>query len=202
VTPVRLLLRLYPRGWRRRYGEEFVALLEEVPLGGAVIWDVLRAALLRRLARTDDARAVTRGTGGMQMTETGRPQPPHELTWNWEIGASPWQRRLALLGLVLLLPTLSFLFLVLLKYGMGVPEPFDTTAPFFLNRIVERYTVLAPWIAFVLSTWPTVRFRIGWQHATVTGMLAIHARPLNLLVSALSAAVIAVLVVYFLVENF
>ena len=41
---IRLLLALYPRVWRRRYGEEFRALLETTPLTARTLLDVLRNA--------------------------------------------------------------------------------------------------------------------------------------------------------------
>lgn len=41
----RWLLRLYPRAWRRRYGEEFADLLARHPLTPAGIVDVARGAL-------------------------------------------------------------------------------------------------------------------------------------------------------------
>lgn len=40
------LLRLFPSGWRRRYEEEFLALLEECRLTPMVIWDVIIAAFI------------------------------------------------------------------------------------------------------------------------------------------------------------
>ena len=40
-----LLLRLYPRQWRRRYQDEFLELLAQTPLTGAIILDTLRGAL-------------------------------------------------------------------------------------------------------------------------------------------------------------
>jgi hypothetical protein len=39
------LLRLYPAGWRARYGEEFAALLEEHPSSFKTLLDVLRSAV-------------------------------------------------------------------------------------------------------------------------------------------------------------
>jgi hypothetical protein len=45
----RLLLALYPRRWRARYGDEFAALLEETPLTVAAVVDVLRHAVVLRL---------------------------------------------------------------------------------------------------------------------------------------------------------
>ena len=41
----RLLLLLYPPWWRRRYGDEALAILEEAPVGGRVALDLLRGAL-------------------------------------------------------------------------------------------------------------------------------------------------------------
>ena len=38
------LLRLYPRWWRERYGDEFVALLEAEPMGFGVLADVVAGA--------------------------------------------------------------------------------------------------------------------------------------------------------------
>jgi DnaJ family protein C protein 28 len=39
------LLALYPRRWRARYGEEFLALLEDMPLSPRTVLDCLRGAL-------------------------------------------------------------------------------------------------------------------------------------------------------------
>lgn len=38
---IRLLLACYPKAWRRVYGEEFRALLEQTPLGVGVVFDVV-----------------------------------------------------------------------------------------------------------------------------------------------------------------
>jgi hypothetical protein len=52
---IALLLRLYPAGWRTRYGDEFSALLAERPLGPFDVADVLLGAL--------DAHLHLRGLG-------------------------------------------------------------------------------------------------------------------------------------------
>jgi len=39
------LVALYPRAWRERYGEEFLALLDEQPMTPRVVVDLLRGAL-------------------------------------------------------------------------------------------------------------------------------------------------------------
>ena len=48
---IRCLLRCYPRAWRRRYGEEFAALLEQTPIDLAQLLDALRSALDARWRR-------------------------------------------------------------------------------------------------------------------------------------------------------
>lgn len=45
----RLFARLYPMQWRKRYGEEFNALLEESPLGLLVLSDILKGAFQMQL---------------------------------------------------------------------------------------------------------------------------------------------------------
>jgi hypothetical protein len=53
---VAVLLRLYPRDWRRQYGDELRDVLARRPLTAATVGDVLRAALWQR------ARSLTPGT--------------------------------------------------------------------------------------------------------------------------------------------
>lgn len=53
---MRFLLRLYPAGWRARYGEEFAALLEDQPLTPRIALDTLLGAL--------DAHVVALGSHG------------------------------------------------------------------------------------------------------------------------------------------
>lgn len=48
---MRWVTRLYPRRWRQRYGQEFEALLDSVPLSPAFLFDIVRAATTSR-ART------------------------------------------------------------------------------------------------------------------------------------------------------
>jgi hypothetical protein len=44
-TPGRALLRLYPREWRERYGDEFALVLRATPPGPGAVLDVVRGAL-------------------------------------------------------------------------------------------------------------------------------------------------------------
>lgn len=62
----RTLLRLYPRRWRDRYGDEFLALLEQQPVTPAVILDVLFGALDAHLWAHRSPVAETAGERMMQ----------------------------------------------------------------------------------------------------------------------------------------
>lgn len=48
----RILIRMYPRAWRQRYGEEFALLLEATPLSIGIIANVIGAAAREWLVRT------------------------------------------------------------------------------------------------------------------------------------------------------
>jgi hypothetical protein len=58
-----LLIRLYPARWRARYGEEFVAILEERPLGPFDVADILLGALDAQLRLRRVAADVNQGRG-------------------------------------------------------------------------------------------------------------------------------------------
>lgn len=70
----RWLVRLYPRGWRARYEEEFVALLADLPVTSSVLVDIaLRAAMahldewIARPRQGDWRDAVLTEKGGSMM---------------------------------------------------------------------------------------------------------------------------------------
>jgi hypothetical protein len=62
-----LLIRCYPARWRERYGEEFLAILEERPLGPYDVADILLGALDARL-RSRGRRAVELHGRGFTMS--------------------------------------------------------------------------------------------------------------------------------------
>ena len=63
----RFLVRLYPAGWRARYGDEFEALLEERPLGPFDVADIALAAIDAHI-RPRGAAAAGDHTRGVLMT--------------------------------------------------------------------------------------------------------------------------------------
>ncbi len=59
-----LLVRCYPARWRERYGDEFLAILEERPLGPYDVADILLGALDARLrSRRHGAASTAQGRG-------------------------------------------------------------------------------------------------------------------------------------------
>src|SRR5579872_3350522 len=66
MTPAERLLRLYPRAWRERYGDEFLATVGPDPLHPQRIIDVISGAIDAWLS--SDVRAVTAPNGGRTMT--------------------------------------------------------------------------------------------------------------------------------------
>ena len=128
-TPIghRLLLRAYPRAWRRRYGEEFLALLTERQPGGRDLVDILAGAL--------DARLHPRSARAALSRVAGIPPPPageRSAAAFGIVAATPatgvlsrraFMRRVlgvgvALLGLEFLGGTLSFLW-PNIRQGLG-----------------------------------------------------------------------------------
>jgi hypothetical protein len=63
----RFLIRLYPAGWRARYGDEFEALLEERPIGPFDVADIVLAAIDARI-RPRGVAAAGDHTRGVLMT--------------------------------------------------------------------------------------------------------------------------------------
>jgi hypothetical protein len=80
------LLRLFPRAWRERYGDEFLALVGDGPLGTRQIVNVISAAIdarlspdVRKLAGATSRAGISQGDTVMTATlrrACARPSPP------------------------------------------------------------------------------------------------------------------------------
>jgi hypothetical protein len=169
---VRRLLRLYPAWWRRRYGEEVEAVLEELEPTPRLAIDLVRGAV--------DAWIHPRR--GARMTEPYRRVP-----------AIPAY-------LALLAPTL-FLFTVLLKYGLGVPRPFDRLEGFWTSAVGEAVVLAGPVLALALSALAIVRVDLHREEASLVGRLSLRFSARHLVVLVLSLAFLALFGVYFVSEN-
>jgi hypothetical protein len=64
---VKALLRLYPRAWRARYGDEMLAVLEQHGTGWRTRLDVLRGALDAHLSLRRRGRPIPQTTGRIPM---------------------------------------------------------------------------------------------------------------------------------------
>jgi hypothetical protein len=64
---VRALVRLYPRAWRARYGDEMLAVLEQHGTGWRTRLDLLRGALDAHLSLRRRGRPIPQTTGGTPM---------------------------------------------------------------------------------------------------------------------------------------
>lgn len=67
----RLLVRLFPAGWRARYGDEFEALLDERPLGPFDVADVLLSAIDSHVRSRAGSRAAGQARGAAMTLRSG-----------------------------------------------------------------------------------------------------------------------------------
>jgi hypothetical protein len=189
---MRRLLILFPRRWRQRYGEEYAALLEELRPTPAVVADTIRAAVRARLA---DRLAMT-----VDPAQTGGPAMA-ALTLDVR-DRLPQKTPFGLIAIVVLLPAAVFLTISVMKYGLGIPGPFDALEPFYLaGRPVEYATFLAPFVALLVATIPIFGLRVERDAGVIRTILEVDARPLNVAVALLSALVAAAFLAYLFAEN-
>lgn len=187
---IRRLLRLYPRAWRKRYGDEVEELVAST--GGPSVMtavDLVRGAVGERIRL-----ARRRLAGRPPMTTGDRP--------GWGSAA------LAVAGFAALVPTLLFMSFSVLIYNLSVP--LETTRPVVETSIsivpVSIGFVVLPFVALALSAAPLIRLSIrsdaDRDEAVIRlGLRSLRARLGNLVVTALAAAAIVILVVYHLTEN-
>lgn len=181
----RLLLACYPAAWRRRYGAELADLIEAEGLAPRVAVDVALGGLRQRLHA---ARGVLRG--GIVMT----------------IGPA-WRHptAFALLGAVLLLPTLAFVGMSVLAYQLGfdairaVGDPVSETLQ--RVRILDLLLVAAPPLAFLAALAPLVRLGIEKRDGGLQAVVAVRARALNVLIGLVALALAGVLVWHIVFES-
>lgn len=78
------LLRLYPRAWRERYGDEFLALVGEERLSAQQVVDVVFGAIDARLSGAVRRGAAAAGAGGggamLQVLRMGCDRPARRFT--------------------------------------------------------------------------------------------------------------------------
>lgn len=113
-------------------------------------------------------------------------------------------------ALLLALPTAYFILISVLKYVLNINGPFDSAQP-TLERLGIRENIgwninllilFGPVLAFLLTLFQVLK--IEWKFTEEEFLLnfTVHKRWFPLLVTAFSVGLIAILTLYFLVENY
>jgi len=173
----RLLVRAYPRAWRRRYGSEYAALLEDVPATAAAITDAVGAAVALH-ARAASKSLIT--SGGSAVT----------------IDFGGWHARtFALLAILVALPTTVVLALSALAYNVGIPGMAAAIEPIqqqlLGNKIIGLGLMGAPVLAFAIAVLPVLRFSLHREAGELMISFAIRGRALTLVAVVLSLLLVA-----------
>ena len=119
------------------------------------------------------------------------------------------QNGIAIASLLLALPTAYFICISILKYELGIDQPFDAIAP-FLERMGIRETfgwninllnLLGPVVAFLLTNFQVLK--MDWQFTREQFLFhfTIRKKWFPLLVAGFSVSLLAVLTIYLIGEN-
>lgn len=179
----RLAVHLYPAAWRARYGDEFLAMLEQEDAGLSILMDVIAHGVMVRFR----PRRERDSYGGNTMVSSSQPQ------------------RLALLGLIVMLPTSILVVAAILKYIIGVDGPFDALepalTPIVTHPLGETVFVLAPYVALFLAMVPVTRLGLGWRTGRLSATMEVNAPALNVGVAVASVLLAVFMVLYWVAEN-
>ena len=177
----RLAVHLYPAAWRARYGDEFLAMLEQEDADLPILLNVIAHGVKARLRLERDSY------GGNTMVGSAQPQ------------------RLALLGLIVMLPTSILVAAAILKYIVGVDGPFDALepalTPIVTHPLGETVFVLAPYVALFLAMVPVTRLGLGWRTGRLSATMEVNAPALNVVVALASGLLAGFMVLYWVAEN-
>jgi len=191
----RMLLLAYPRDFRREYGAQMEQAFgdlyrEACERGGRSTIALLWALTITDLARTAVAQRIT-------------PRADHE-------EVAMYDRRLAVVGFLLLLAPLYFVAASLLEYGLGVGFLFDPLEAFL--SVAERrivFNVVSPFVflgglclALALNTYAVARLNFRREEETMVSIVRLKLKSSNIAVAVISILLLATLVGYVFLENF
>jgi hypothetical protein len=182
---ISLLLRLYPRAWRERYGTELADLVDETGLTPAAAVDLTRGAITQWVLVARDAL-----NGGNTMVIG--PAYRHPRTW-------------ALAALVFLAPTLLFTVLSMLTYQFGLTglaglmDPVNT----WLNgqRALDLVLVALPAVALLVAAAPLIRVELRHANDGREAVFGLRLKALNVLVGLLALLIGGLLVGHIVFES-
>jgi hypothetical protein len=121
-----------------------------------------------------------------------------------------YDRKLAVVGSVLLLAPLYFVSASLLKYGLGIGFLFDPLEA-FLSVAGRRnvFNVVSPIVflgglslALALNIYAVARLNVSWEDGTIVSTVRIKLGLWNIAVAAVSVLLLVTLVGYAFLENF
>lgn len=182
---IRLLMRIYPPAWRKRYGDELTQLIADNGLSWSTGLDLIRGGLKER------GRVVG-------STLIGGPGMVIGPAWRHPTG-------LAVAATVVMAPTLVFVVgsVVVYELGMSALQAQMEVVNQWLSssRILDLLLVLAPAVALVLAVAPLVRVQFCNGESGREAVLGVRLRMLNLAVSMVALGIGAVLVWHIVVES-
>jgi hypothetical protein len=182
----RLLLRLFPRAWRARYGEELLDLVSDSGLTPRAAADIARAGLVERVRATRSALL-----GGVSMTFG--PAWRHPTAW-------------AFVGLVALVPMMLFIamsFATDYQLARAGLDGFAISVQSWLNtnRLADLVLVSLPAIAALFAGVPLVRLGVNHIDGSSEVSLSVRLRALNVVVVVVALGIGSLLVGHILFES-
>ena|SRR5688572_4711223 len=119
------------------------------------------------------------------------------------------QNVIAIVSLLLALPTAYFIAIAILKYEMGVDGPFDAIAPLLerwgiketLGWNINLLILLGPLLAFLLTIFQLLSIRLQFTQNHFLFQIMVRKRWLPLLVAGFCVSLLAILFIYLFGEN-
>lgn len=119
------------------------------------------------------------------------------------------QNVIAIISLLLALPTAYFITIAVLKFELGVDGPFDAIAPLLeswgiketLGWNINLLILFGPLLAFFLTIFQLLGTRMQFTQNHFLFQITVRKRWLPLLVAAFSISLLAILFAYLLGEN-
>jgi hypothetical protein len=180
------LLRVFPKWWRERYGDELAELIREVGLSPRVAIDAARIGVSVRI---QSIRAYVIGGEAMSIGPA----------WRHPTAS-------AVIGLVLLAPTLTLI-------ALSVPTPyqlarvgladFASSLHAFLNvnRAADLFLVGAPALTLLFSAIPLVRVSVLTGDGERLASFGVRLRWINIFVALMALLVGGLLVTHIMFES-
>jgi hypothetical protein len=192
----RVLLLAYPRDFRREYGLQM-----EQAFGD----------LYREEARERSGRSGLAHLWALTVSDLARTAVAQRITLRADHEeVAMYDRKLAVVGSVLLLAPLYFVSASLLKYGLGIGFLFDPLEA-FLSVAGRRnvFNVVSPIVflgglslALALNIYAVARLNVSWEDGTIVSTVRIKLGLWNIAVAAVSVLLLVTLVGYTFLENF